>query len=147
MLRLVAGEGRGAIYALDRVPDTVESTRNSYSCALLLDTGREDWSNTMLRISPSKYRRADYILRAYQPADSKNLLLFLWAAKPEKIKEMRLEFEGLAKICTTNQCGIALLTGTSPHDLDGQVVHTTVRKSSNGYLTTRIKKLNLLHTI
>jgi hypothetical protein len=37
--------------------------------------------------------------------------------------------------------GIALLAKTSLNDLDGQVVHATLKKSSNGYLSNRIKKM------
>ena len=144
MQKAAADNGRGAIFALHRIPSDTAQHRSSYTCKLLFDTEKNSWSDSMMRISQNTFKKSDYILRAFLPSDSKNLLLFLWAKKSEKIKNLRLEFEGLVKVCTTNRCGIAFLAQTALNELDGQIIHTSVRKPSNGYLTTRIRKLGLL---
>jgi len=144
MQKAASDNGRGAIFALHRIQSDTFLHRSSYSCKLLFDTEKNSWSDSMTRISPRTFKNSDYILRAFLPSDSKNLLLFLWAKKSDKIRNLRLEFEGLVKVCTTNRCGIAFLTQTSLSELDGQIIHTSVRKSSNGYLTARIRKLGLL---
>ena len=141
MLDTVSNAGRGAVFVLDCFSDEHDNQSSSYHCKLLFDTDKENWKTSMNRLNPHSFKDSDYIIRAFLPSNSQNLILFLWATKPERIRNLRLEFEGLVKVCTTNRVGIALLTKTSLDELDGQIVHTTLRKPSNGYLSNRIKKV------
>ncbi len=141
MIETVASAGRGAVYSMQQLSSNAAGKRSSYLCTLLFDTEQKNWKEIMNRMNEGSVQESDYILRAFLPENTQNLLLFLWANKPERIRNLRLEFEGLVKVCTTNRVGIALLTKTSLNDLDGQVVHATLKKSSNGYMSNRMKKM------
>jgi hypothetical protein len=111
---------------------------------MLLETEGESRGTSLVRFAPRILEDSDLVMRALEPASHQHILLFLYSEDPEKICNVRLDFEELGKTCTTNRCGIATLRHPSLEDLSGEVIHATLCESPNGHMCSRLDKLNLL---
>lgn len=146
-LGTVAHPGNGAFISLKAISTEIpdKSTRYESSLSYYID------GSTAPDILEQLYNRllakSDLIIFAFQPRKSDHLLLFLLTDKPQQFSNLKIDFPNLTKSCTTNKCGIAILSDTTLDDIDGQIIETYIDESTVGEPISLIQKLGMILSI
>ena len=146
-LGTVAHPGNGAFISLKTLSAKASDKFARYESKLSYYIDGSTAPDVLEQLYKRLLVKSDLIVFAFQPRKSDHLLLFLLTDKPQQFSNLKIDFPHLNKSCTTNKCGIAILSDTTLDDIDGQIIETYIDESAIGEPISLIQKLGMILSI